>query len=388
MFKYNVLGITLVSGLLFLSACNQTPKTAPASAQGKSGLEKTPFGNMPDGRPVDLYTLKNAQGMEVKITNYGGIIVSISTPDKNGKFEDVVLGYDSLSGYLHDKNYFGATIGRYANRIGKGKFNLDGKQYTLATNNNGNHLHGGLKGFDKVLWTGTAIDGPEPAVKLTYTSPDGEEGYPGTLNVDVTFTLQKDNTLRVLYNATTDKTTIVNLTNHSYFNLTGGAKRDILDHELSLNAPAFLPVDKTLIPTGLLETAGGSVFDFAKPTRIGAHVDETLEDQIVYGKGYDHCWALAGANNALKKAATLYEPESGRVLEISTYEPGVQFYSGNFLDGSTIGKGGVAYKFRYGLCLETQHYPDSPSQPYFPSVVLKPGDAFQSMSMYKFSVRK
>jgi aldose 1-epimerase len=372
----------LLGGLILMTACKQT-----TTGLKKASVEKTLFGKLPDGREANLYTLRNSKGMEVKITNYGGIVVSLTAPDKNGNYEDVTLGYDSLSGYLTDKSYFGALIGRYANRIAKGKFTLEGKQYTLATNNIGNHLHGGITGFDKVLWTATAVDGEEPAVDLKYLSPDGEEGYPGNLSVEVIYTLQKDNTLRIVYKATTDKTTIVNLTNHTYFNLTGGVKRDILDHVLSLNGPAVLPVDTTLIPNGVLHPVPGSVFDFNKPTKIGARINETLEDQIIYGKGYDHCWVLAGPVNALKPAATVYEPVSGRVLEVLTYEPGIQFYSGNFLDGSVKGKGGVVYKHRYGLCLEPEHYPDSPNRPSFPSVVLRAGELYNSMTLYRFSTK-
>jgi aldose 1-epimerase len=376
------LAVLLIGGIFLLPACKQSNAVSK-----KTSIEKKEFGQIPDGRIADLYTLRNSKGMEVNITNYGGAIVSLMAPDKNGKFEDVTLGYDSLSGYVTDKSYFGALIGRYANRIAKGKFTLEGRQYLLATNNGTNHLHGGTAGFNKALWTGTAIDGEEPALKLTYLSPDGEEGYPGNLSVEVIYTLQKDNTLRVVYKATTDKTTILNLTNHTYFNLTGGVKGDILNHILTLNGPAVLPVDTSLIPNGTLHPVPGTVFDFNKPVKIGARIDETLEDQIIYGKGYDHCWVLAGPVNALKPAATVYEPTSGRVLEVLTYEPGIQFYTGNFLDGSIRGKGGVAYKRRYGFCLEPEHYPDSPNRPSFPSTVLRAGEVYNSMTLYRFSAK-
>ncbi len=375
--------LSLLSCSVILFACQQTGGKKEESK--KPGIEKSGFGALPDGRAVDIYTLRNGQGMEVKITNFGGTIVSWTAPDRNGKYEDVVLGCDSLAGYLRGVPYFGAIIGRYGNRIARGKFSLDGVQYSLATNNIGNHLHGGIVGFDKVLWTATPVAGDEPALKLTYLSKDGEEGYPGDLNVEVVYTLQKDNALKMDYTATTDKKTIVNLTNHSYFNLAG--KGDILNHQLVLNADAFLPVDSTLIPTGEPRPVAGTVFDFTKPTGIGMRINDKTDAQIRFGLGYDHCWVLSDSSKTLKSAAILSEPASGRVMEVLTTEPAIQFYSGNFLDGKVIGKGGAAYQYRSGLCLETEHFPDSPNRPEFPSTVLKPGDTYRTTTVYRFSVR-
>ena len=356
--------------------------------QQQPGIEKSAYGQLPDGKTADLYTLRNAAGMTVKITNYGGIIVSLTAPDKSGKFEDVTLGMDSLAAYVKGTPFFGALVGRYGNRIAKGKFTLDGKTYSLATNNMGNHLHGGTVGFDKVLWTATPVDGDEPALKLTYISKDGEEGYPGNLSVAVTYTLQKDNALKIDYQATTDKPTVVNLTNHTYFNLTGGAKRDILDHILTINADRFVPVDKTLIPTGELKPVAGTPFDFTKPTVVGTRINDSSDVQIKYGLGYDHCWVFGDSSRSLKPIATVFEPTSGRVMEVSTTEPAVQFYTGNFLDGTLTGREGVPYKKRYALCLETEHYPDSPNQPSFPSTVLRPGQTYKTTTVYQFSARK
>ncbi|MCC6412930.1 MAG: galactose mutarotase [Saprospiraceae bacterium] len=351
----------------------------------KPGIMKSDFGNLPDGRTAQLFTLLNEQGMTVKITNYGGAIVSWTAPDRNGKYEDIVLGCDSLSGYLKGTPYFGALIGRYGNRIAKGKFTLDSVEYTLATNNIGNHLHGGIVGYDKVLWTAEPINGPEPSLKLTYLSKDGEEGYPGNLQIEVVYTLQKDNALHIAYKATTDKKTIVNLTNHAYFNLTGAGKGDILGHELVLHADVFLPVDSTLIPTGELKPVAGTVFDFTKPFKIGARINETTDQQIKFGGGYDHCWVLSNNSTNIKPAAVLKDPESGRVMEVFSTEPAIQFYSGNFLDGTVIGKGGVPYAYRTGLCLESQRYPDSPNRPEFPGTVLAPGEVYKSTTVYRFS---
>lgn len=373
----------LFSAAFLFFACQQTAEKKPAPPQ--AGIEKSSFGQLPDGRSVELFTLRNAPGMEVRITNYGGTIVSWTSPDRAGKYEDIVLGCDSLAGYLRGTPYFGALIGRYGNRIAKGKFKLDGKNFTLATNNIGNHLHGGLKGFDKVLWTATPIAGEEPGLKLTYLSKDGEEGYPGNLQVEVVYTLQKDNALKIQYTATTDQKTVVNLTNHSYFNLAG--KGDILGHELVLNSDAFLPVDSTLIPTGERRPVAGTVFDFTHSTPIGLRINELKDQQIKFGGGYDHCWVLSDPSTQLKPAATLSEPGSGRILEVWTTEPAIQFYSGNFLDGKVIGKRGVAYQYRSGLCLETEHYPDSPNRPEFPSTVLNPGQTYQTTTVYKFSAK-
>ena len=373
----------LSTGIFLFSCCQQPAKNNPEP--GKPGIEKSVFGVLPDGRAADLFTLRNEKGMEIKITNYGGAIVAWTAPDRNGKYEDIVLGCDSLAGYLRGTPFFGALIGRYGNRIAKGKFSLDGVAYALATNNIGNHLHGGMVGFDKVLWTAVPVEGSAPALKLTYQSKDGEEGYPGNLRVEVVYTLQSDNALKIDYTATTDKKTIVNLTNHSYFNLAGGGT--ILGHELVLNAADYLPVDSTLIPTGALRPVTGTVFDFTKPTMIGARIQDTADQQIRYGLGYDHCWVLSDTSTNLKPAAILSEQKSGRVMEVLTTEPAIQFYSGNFLDGKVIGKGGAPYAYRSGLCLETQHFPDSPNQPAFPVTTLKPGEVYQSTTVYRFSAR-
>lgn len=374
-----VTGILLAGSIFALFSCQQAPQT---------NIEKTAFGTLPDGRQVDLYTLHNANGMTVKITNYGGTITSWTAPDKNGAYEDIVLGCDSLAGYLRGTPFFGALIGRYGNRIAKGKFTLDNTTYTLAINNIGNHLHGGIKGFDKVLWTATAVGGEEPALKLHYLSKDGEEGYPGNLSVDVVYTLLKDNAVSIEYSATTDKPTVVNLTNHSYFNLANGGESDILEHDLMLAAATFLPVDSTLIPTGEVRPVKGTVFDFAQPEKIGSRIDDTTDVQIRYGLGYDHCWIInRPPTDKPAKIATLYEMNSGRVMEVLTTEPAVQFYSGNFLDGKVVGKEGVTYEYRSGLCLETQHFPDSPNQPAFPSTVLRPGETYKSTTVYRFTVQ-
>ena len=325
--------------------------------------------------------------MEAKITNYGGIVVSLMTPDKAGKMEDVVLGFDSLAPYETKSPYFGALIGRYGNRIGKAQFTLDGKVYKLAQNDNGNTLHGGTKGFDKRVWQAEEINKDNTAgLKLTYTSPDMEEGFPGKLNVTVTYTLTNDNALEIDYQATTDKKTVINLTNHSYFNLTGNAKRDVLEHVLMLNAKQFVPIDKTLIPTGKLQDVKGTPFDFTQPTPVGSRINVD-DEQLKLGGGYDHCWVLDKSGDQMSLAATVYEPASGRYMEVTTTEPAVQFYTGNFLDGTLTGKYGVTYNKRYALCLETEHYPDSPNKPDFPSVVLNPGDTYQTSTVYKFSVK-
>jgi aldose 1-epimerase len=367
-----------------------------AKGKHKMGVTKKAFGTAPDGQAVDLYTLTNANGMRVDITNYGGIIVRLLVPDRDGKLGDVVLGYDNLDDYIKDNPYFGSIIGRYGNRIAKGKFTLDGKQYTLAVNNGPNHLHGGLKGFDKVVWKATPFeepgqDGGEVGLKLHYVSQDGEEGYPGTLTVTVTYELNNRDELEIEYEATTDKPTIVNLTNHSYFNLAGQGTGDILGQVLMLNADRFTPIDATLIPTGELRPVAGTPLDFRKPTAIGARISAD-DEQIKFGGGYDHNFVLnkggktlAGEDDPLTLAARVYAPSTGRVMEVWTDQPGIQFYSGNFLDGTNVGKGGKVYKYRYGFCLETQHFPDSPNKPQFPSVVLRPSETYQTETVYKFS---
>jgi aldose 1-epimerase len=375
--------LTSFLALFMLTACNK-----PSTDDQQPGITKSTFGTLSDGQQADLYTLRNAEGMEAKITNYGGIVVSLTAPDRAGNFADVTLGFDSLSAYAAKNPYFGALIGRYGNRIAKGKFTLDGKEFTLPVNDGPNSLHGGTKGFDKVVWTATPVEGDEPALKLTYTAKDGEEGYPGTLTVAVTYTLEKENALRIDYQATTDKPTVVNLTNHSYFDLSAGKSADILGHELILQADRFLPVNETLIPTGELKAVAGTPFDFAQSSVIGSRINDTTDTQLRYGKGYDHCWVFADSSRNLKSVATVYEPTSGRVMTVSTTEPAVQFYTGNFLDGTLTGKAGRVYKKRTGFCLETQHYPDSPNQPAFPTTTLRPGETYRTTTVYKFTYRK
>ncbi len=345
------------------------------------GITKQPFGATKDGTPVDIYTLRNSKGAEAKICNYGGIVVSLKVPDRKGQLGDVVLGYDTLGGYLKETPYFGALIGRYGNRIAKGKFALGGKEYTLATNNGPNALHGGIKGFDKVVWEAKPLNGK---LELHYLSRDGEEGYPGNLNVTAIYTLTEDNALRLDYTATSDKDTVLNLTQHSYFNLAG--KGDVLGHVVMMPADRFTPVDETLIPTGELRAVKGTVFDFATPTPIGARIDQA-DEQLKFGKGYDHNWVFNKRIGDLTLLARVAEPTTGRVLEVSSTEPGLQFYTGNFLDGTLTGKGGTVYNFRNAFCMEPQHYPDSPNQPNFPSVVLKPGQVYKNTIIYRFSIK-
>jgi len=358
-----------------------------ASRETKANkLKREYFGKAPDGTVAYVYTLKNHSGMEARITNYGGIVVSLLVPDKNGKPGDIVLGYDSLADYINDSPYFGALIGRYGNRIAKGKFTLDGVAYKLATNNGPNHLHGGLKGFDKVVWN---VDDkksvPGHSLVLTYLSKDGEEGYPGNLSVKVTYTVTEDNELKIEYVATTDKPTVVNLTHHSYFNLSGPGKGNILQHELMINADRFTPVDSTLIPTGELRSVKDTPFDFMKLTEIGSRINNA-DQQMRFGGGYDHNFILIKTKKGHNLAAQVYEKNSGRIMEVYTTEPGIQFYSGNSLDGRSLGKGGVKYEHRSGFCLETQHFPDSPNKPQFPSTVLRPGEKYSSTTIYRFSV--
>jgi aldose 1-epimerase len=341
------------------------------------------FGTLPSGEDVPIYTLRNAHGVEARISAYGATLVSLRVPDRDGNLADVILGFDSLEGYLGDHPYFGAVVGRYGNRIASGKFTLDGQEYTLATNNGANSLHGGNRGFDKVLWTG-GMEGDR--LTLTYVSPDGEEGYPGTLTATVIYSLTEDNALQIDYEATSDQPTVVNLTNHAYFNLADAGASTILDHQMMLNADAFTPVDEGLIPTGEIRPVEGTPFDFREPTAIGARIDAD-DEQIRFGGGYDHNFVLNRTTEGLALAARVYEPTTGREMEVVTTEPGVQFYTGNFLDGTITGKGGVIYQHRSGFCLETQHYPDSPNQTDFPSTVLRPGATYQSTTLYRFSVR-
>lgn len=351
-----------------------------------SNLTKRSFGSLPSGEPVQLYTFSNGNGMEVSITNFGGRVVKVLVPDRNGEPEDVALGFDDLDGYLEKNPYFGALVGRYANRIARAQFVLDGKTYHLAANDGSNSLHGGTKGFDKVLWkpSEVSVDG-EPALALEYLSVDGEDGYPGNLNVRVTYRLTKANELHIDYVATTDAKTVLNLTNHSYFDLSGQGKGNVLDHVLSINADSFTPVDQNLIPTGEIRDVSGTPFDFRRPVRIGERIDEKNE-QLKLGIGYDHNFVLNRDQNGLTLAARAFEPKSGRVLEVLTTQPGMQFYSGNHLTGSVKGKGGVIYGFRTGFCLETQHFPDSPNRKEFPSTELAPGEQFRESTVFRFTV--
>lgn len=354
-------------------------------ASEKCGCRKISFGFLPDGRKVDLFTLNNNNGVSVNLTTFGAAVVSIIVPDKSGEMGDVALGFDTLEGYLQEGNpFFGSTIGRFANRIARGKFSLNGKQYTLAVNNGVNHLHGGPLGFDKVLWQVKGnISENKPEIVMTYTSPDGEEGYPGTMEVSVTFSLTDANELKIDYRASSDADTIVNLTNHTYFNLSDSDT--ILKHVLFLNAKRFTPIDETQIPTGIIQSVKGTPFDFTQPVEIGARINRDDDQQIVNSGGYDHNF-VCDTDGSLSRVAAVFAPETGRMLEVLTTEPGIQFYSGNFLDGSLTGKKGAVYRKRSGFCLETQHYPDSPNRPEFPSVVLKAGEEFTSTTLFRFSV--
>ncbi len=342
-------------------------------------VRKSSFGKLPDGTAVDLYTLENANGVVAKVTNYGTIVSELHVPDRDGKSGDVVLGFDNLEQYLKGHPCFGCTVGRVANRIAKGRFTLDGKTYTLAVNNGPNHLHGGLEGFDKKVWQAEPQSGA--AVKFTYTSPDGEEGYPGTLAAAVTMTLTDANELRLDYCATTDKPTPVNLTNHSYFNLAGHG--DALRHELMIAADYYTPSDSASIPTGEIKSVKGTPMDFTRPQAIGSRFAQLHNVPV----GYDNNYVLDGGGKGLSLAARAYDPESGRVLEVYTTEPGVQLYTANFLDGSLTGKGGVVYQQHAAFCLETQHFPDSVNKPGFPSVILRPGQTYRQTTVFKFSAR-
>lgn len=349
-------------------------------------IQHSSFGRLPDGTSVDLYRLRNSRGMEVHITNYGGIVTYLTAPDRQGHYADVVLGYDSLAGYLKSSPYFGALIGRYGNRIARGAFSLNGIRYSLAINNAPNSLHGGTVGFDKVLWkvTDAKVSPDGPTLSLLYVSADGEEGYPGKLTVQATYTLTGDNALRLEFAATCDKDTVINLTQHTYFNLRGHG--DVLDSIAQINASVFTPVDGTLIPTGELRPVSGTPFDFRSPTPIGARI-EASDEQIRFGLGYDHNWVIDKAALAFGVMATVYDPESGRTVEASSTEPGLQFYTGNFLDGTIKGKRGQVYRRRDAFTLEPQHYPDSPNHPAFPSTVLKPGQTYRNVIAYRFYAR-
>jgi len=377
----------MVAMLVMLGAMTMMPYP---NAEAKSKMQKQAFGKIQDGQTVDLYVLSNKHGMTAAITNFGATLVSLKVPDRDGKIADVVLGYDNPADYETGKAYFGGTIGRYGNRIAHGKFTLDGVTYSVPTNDGENSLHGGVRGFNKRVWTAREVSSDAgEALELTYLSKDGEEGYPGNLKVKVVYTVLADqNALKIEYTATTDKATVTNLTNHSYFNLAGQGNGNILQHQLTLFASQFTPVDATLIPTGKLEGVRGTPFDFLQATAIGARINQD-DQQLKFGKGYDHNWVLdKSSEGALSLAARAYDAQSGRILEVSTTEPGVQFYSGNFLDGTVHGKDGKVYGYRSAFCLETQHFPDSPNHANFPSTVLKPGQTLHSTSVYKFSVQK
>ncbi len=368
---------TLAIGLV---ACQKNPGMNDSSA-----VKQEVFGKMPDGREVRIFTLTNKNGLKARVTEYGAILVSMETPDKSGKTADITHGYDTLEGWLTNTSYFGATVGRFGNRIKDGKFTLEGKEHTLATNNDPGgvpcHLHGGIKGFDKVLWSGEAAG--SSGVEFTYLSKDGEEGYPGNLTVKVTYTLNDDNELKWEARATTDATTILNVVHHSYWNLSGDPNASINDHILTLNAPSYLPTNAGLIPTGEIAPVAGTPMDFTKPTAIGERVGADFE-ALRFGGGYDHAWVLE-KGDGVRLAAKLKDPKSGRVMEISTDQPAIQFYGGNFLDGTVAGKGGVKYAHRTALCLETEGFPDAPNKPDFPSCVLKPGETYKHVMIHRFS---
>lgn len=365
------------------AACSAPEPPPPPAAT--STLERAAYGSLPDGQAVEVFTLRNARGVEARISTLGAALIAFRTPDRNGTFADIALGYDTLEGWQTNNSFFGVVVGRYGNRIAGGRFALDGTTYTLARNNGPNHLHGGNRGFDKAVWTARPIErAGGPAVELQYVSADGEEGYPGTLTVTVVYMLTADDELHITYRATTDKKTVVNLTNHTYFNLAGTG--DILGHELQINADRFTPVDSTLIPTGELRAVAGTPFDFRNPTLIGARIEDK-DQQLQYGNGYDHNFVLNRNVGGITVAARALDPSSGRSLEVRTSEPGVQFYTGNFLDGTAVGKGGVKYGRRAGFCLETQHFPDSPNQPSFPSTVLEPGQTYETTTVFAVGVR-
>ena len=379
---------SIVAVVSVIFAMTTFSRSADTKTSSQSKIQKRAFGTADGGLAVDLYVLRNKSGMEVSITNYGGAVVSLKVPDRAGKFADVVLGYDDAQGYVADKAYFGGIIGRYANRIAHGKFTLGGANYSVPKNDGENALHGGLKGFNKRVWTAKDVSkNGAQALELSYHSQDGEEGYPGNLTAKVVYTLTDNNELKIEYLASTDKDTVVNLTNHSYFNLAGQGSGDILSQRLTIHAQEFSPVDATLIPTAEPRSVRGTPFDFSQAETIGARINQD-DQQLKFGHGYDHNWILnPNGEHKLSLAAEVYEPQSGRDLEVWTTEPGVQFYSGNFLDGTIHGKEGKVYGHRSGLCLETQHFPDSPNHPAFPSTVLKPGQTFHSTTVYKFSAR-
>ena len=382
-FEYGGIWSSAFATLVLIGLVGCGPKAVPMAQT----IVVEPFGTTPDGTAVEIFTMTNANGLEIKAITYGGIITSLKAPDRDGRLGDVVLGYDNLQGYIDASPYFGAIIGRYGNRIGGARFELDGQVHSLAANDGTNHLHGGIKGFDKVVWEGEPFESEGGVgVIFRYVSPDGEEGYPGTLRVQVTYTLTPSDELLVDYLATTDRATPVNLTQHSYFNLRDAGASDILDHHLMIAADGYTSVDATLIPTGQIAPVEGTPFDFTTPHTIGERISGP-HPQLGFGGGYDHNWVLSGTPaEGMTLAARVYEPVSGRTLEVLTTEPGIQFYSGNFLDGSITGKGEVVYQHRSGFCLETQHYPDSPNKPEFPSTILRPGEEYRSTTLFRFGI--
>ena len=390
----NMIKMASMAIILVFASCKNSSEETPAVAEeeveetGFTIIEED-FGTTSDGEAVEKYIIENESGLQMSVISYGGIITSLKVPNREGDYEDVVLGFDAISQYEEGSPYFGALIGRYGNRIAEGKFTLEGEEYVLETNDGPNHLHGGEVGFDKVIWEVEPIEGTDSAsLRLKHTSPAGAGGYPGTLETTVTYTLNEDNSLDIEYEATTDETTIVNLTQHSYFNLSGDFSETILDHVVEINADQFLPVGETLIPTGELRSVEGTPFDFTEPIPVGELiVQETTNEQLGRGPGFDHCWVLNNPDSGVRYAASAYHPESGRYMEVYTNEPGLQFYTGNFLDGTLPAQGGGTYEKRTGFCMETQHYPDTPNQEGFPSVVLKPGEVYSSETSYKFSVK-
>jgi len=382
---FKVFLISILSLIIMMASCvkktENNKNTSSNRGRVKVNIQKEIFGKTSDGKEVELFTLNNENGVELKIMTYGATIVSLKVPDKNGQLGDIILGYDNLKDYIDNSPYFGATVGRYANRIRRGQFTLNGVKYQLSINDGKNHLHGGIKGFDKVIWDAQPVKKDTTVgLKLTYHSKDGEQGYPGNLIASITYTLTNNNKLKMNYEATTDKPTIVNLSNHSYFNLAGQGKSDVLDHKIMMAADSFTPVDDELIPTGEIRDVKGTPMDFTSPMAIGTRINEVMG-------GYDHNFVLNNKDGSLALAVRVYEPTSGRVMEIYTKQPGIQFYSGNFLDGTIIGKEGKIYKKHYAFCLEPQHFPDSPNHYNFPSVVLNPGEKYSQYSVYIFSAK-
>tara|TARA_B000000441_G_scaffold49106_1_gene32520 strand:- start:3829 stop:4989 length:1161 start_codon:yes stop_codon:yes gene_type:complete len=379
--------VLIIISFFFLGNC-KNPKNDNKMRKNKVSITKSFYGKTKDNKKVDLYSFKNENGMQVDIINYGGIITSLKVPDKNGETEDIVLGYNKLEDYINENPYFGSIIGRYGNRIAKGKFNLNGNQYTLATNNDENHLHGGNIGFDKVIWEAeTKINSNSSSLILKYLSRDMEEGYPGNLYTTVTYKITNDNSVEIKYEAQTDKTTVINLTQHSYFNLSGDFNQSILNHKVKINADQFLPVNKSLIPTGNKLNVSMTPFDFRNYKEIKKDINAD-DLQLNYGNGYDHCWVLNDYKNGYRLVASAFHEESGRLMEVYSDQPGLQFYTGNFLDGSLPQKEEGFYNFRSGFCMETQHFPNSPNQPDFPSVTLNPNEKYNSKTTYKFKIKE